>query len=205
VQEKQEEAQGNIEDDEEDKESEMAKTVMVFTSTCRTAELIHEMLKQLGIQAASLHSGLTQTERMKSLDAFKSGFRRVLVATDVASRGLDIPIVEFVINYDFPRNVEDYIHRVGRTARAGRGGKAVTLITQYDVKKIVAIEELIGKKLTEMETDEETVLRHLNETTAAKILAAANMKGDAFDQSFNKKKIKTAKMEETNPHQYPKF
>ena len=75
--------------------------------------------------------------------------RNILVATDVASRGLDIPAVDLVVNYDVPTNSKDYVHRVGRTARAGRSGRAVTLVTQYDVELFQKIEQLIGKKMEE--------------------------------------------------------
>jgi ATP-dependent RNA helicase DDX47/RRP3 len=81
-----------------------------------------------------------------------------LIATDVASRGLDIPSVDFVINYDIPQNAKDYVHRVGRTARAGRSGKALSLVTQYDVENYQKIEHLLGKKLDEHTTNEEKVL-----------------------------------------------
>jgi ATP-dependent RNA helicase DDX47/RRP3 len=72
--------------------------------------------------------------RLSSLNKFKTGEKSILIATDVASRGLDIPSVDVVINYDIPGNSKDYVHRVGRTARAGKSGKAITLVTQYDVE-----------------------------------------------------------------------
>lgn len=97
-------------------------------------------------------------------------------------RGLDIPTVELVINFDVPQNVEDYVHRVGRTARQGRGGRAITIITERDVDKVLKIEEAIGffapflkpkgKKLIEYAVDEEEALRHLNETTTSKTIAS---------------------------------
>ena len=81
-----------------------------------------------------------------------------MIATDVASRGLDIPNVHLVLNYDVPKNPKDYVHRVGRTARAGRGGEAMTVVSQYDVTLIMAIEEYIGVKLTKERLDENEVL-----------------------------------------------
>jgi ATP-dependent RNA helicase DDX49/DBP8 len=119
----------------------------------------------------SLHSSLPQNKRLSNLSAFRSGHVKILIATDVASRGLDIPSVEMVVNYDLPREAEDYIHRVGRTARANREGRSLSFVTQYDVQRVLAIEEKIGKKLYEFAVDEQEVLRHLNETTIAKTKA----------------------------------
>merc|ERR1712112_587939 len=89
---------------------------------------------------------------------FKSKSRPILLATDVASRGLDIPRVDIVINFDIPTHSKDYIHRVGRTARAGRAGKAVTFVSQYDVELYQRIEQLLGKKLPLYPTVEEEVM-----------------------------------------------
>ena len=86
-------------------------------------------------------------KRMVNLIKFKSQHVNILIATDVASRGLDIPKVTFVLNYDVPRAPKDYVHRVGRTARAGRGGTALTFVTQYDVELLMSIEEYIGCKV----------------------------------------------------------
>ena len=93
---------------------------------------------------------------------FKSNLRKILIATDVASRGLDIPQVKLVINFDVPKNPKDYVHRVGRTARAGRGGTAITLVTQYDIKLILACEKYINTKLTKVDYNEKEVLDDIN-------------------------------------------
>jgi len=111
--------------------------------------------------AIPLHGAMTQPNRLGALNKFKSGSRNILLATDVASRGLDIPAVDVVINYDIPQHSKDYIHRVGRTARAGRSGKSITMVTQYDVELYQRIEELIGKKMDQYVCEEEQVFIYL--------------------------------------------
>ena len=105
----------------------------------------------MSIQATCIHSLLTLRKRMKNIYMFKAERIQILVATDLASRGLDIPSVDLVINYDVPVEPIDYVHRTGRTARAGRGGLAVTFVTQFDIKLIYSIEEYAGVKLDEIE------------------------------------------------------
>ncbi len=123
------------------------QAIMVFTSTCAGSQKLTLVLRALGFPAIPLNGNMNQAHRFLALEKFKSRQRSVLVATDVASRGIDIPFVDLVINYDVPVKSEDYIHRVGRTARAGRGGRAVTIVTQYDVEVYQRIEALIKKKL----------------------------------------------------------
>ncbi|KAI9562499.1 hypothetical protein GHT06_009937 [Daphnia sinensis] len=122
-------------------------SVMVFCSTCSGTLRTSLLLRALGISAVPLHGQMTQNKRLAALNKFKARNRGVLLATDVASRGLDIPHVDWVINYDIPTHSKDYIHRVGRTARAGRSGKAISFVTQYDVELYQRIEHLLGKKL----------------------------------------------------------
>lgn len=92
----------------------------------------------------------------------------ILVATDVASRGLDIPIVDIVVNYDLPKNADDYIHRVGRTARKGKRGLAISFMTQYDVQLVLNIEKNINDKLEELKIDEEEALELATKINKAK-------------------------------------
>uniref|UniRef100_A0A8C5Q4U6 RNA helicase n=1 Tax=Leptobrachium leishanense TaxID=445787 RepID=A0A8C5Q4U6_9ANUR len=135
---------------------------MIFCSTCNNTQRVALLLRNLGFTAISLHGQMSQNKRLGSLNKFKSKSRSILLATDVASRGLDIPHVDVVINFDIPTHSKDYIHRVGRTARAGRSGKAITFVTQYDVELFQRIEHLIGKKLPAFPTQEEEVMM-LNE------------------------------------------
>ncbi|CAI2177199.1 17282_t:CDS:2 [Funneliformis geosporum] len=122
-------------------------SLIIFTRTCNDTQRLALLLRNMGFPAIPLHGQLSQAKRLGSLNKFKAGNRNILVATDVASRGLDIPLVDVVINFDIPANSKDYIHRVGRTARAGRSGKSITLVTQYDVELYQRIEHVIGKKM----------------------------------------------------------
>lgn len=101
---------------------------------------------------------MNQSNRLGALNKFKSNERNILIATDVASRGLDIPNVDLVINYDVPQSPKDYIHRVGRTARAGKTGRSICFVTQYDVENYQKIEFFIEKKLDEYKLEEKSVL-----------------------------------------------
>ncbi|CAD6196831.1 unnamed protein product [Caenorhabditis auriculariae] len=148
-----------------------ANTIIVFTATCNTAMLLALTLRQLGLEAVPLHGKMTQEKRLGSLNKFRSKARRILVCTDVASRGLDIPHVDMVINYDVPSQSKDYVHRVGRTARAGRAGLAITMVTQYDVETYQRVEGHLGKKMSEYDCNEQEVML-LAERTQEAIEAA---------------------------------
>lgn len=125
------------------------KSIIVFCNRTATADLLERILRLLDHSVTSLHSSLIQPNRIANLAKFRASAARILIATDVASRGLDIPEVELVVNYNAPRNPDDYIHRVGRTARAGRSGEAITMVGQRDVALFLAIETRVGLKMTE--------------------------------------------------------
>ena len=131
----------------------LTKSVIIFCNRTKTATLLEHMLRLLDWRVTALHSGLKQSERVNNLARFRAQAARILVATDVAARGLDIPEVALVINYDVPRDPDDYIHRVGRTARAGRVGHSVTLVGQRDVDLITSIEARVGSELEEYEEE----------------------------------------------------
>ena len=128
-------------------EANAEKTVILFCNRTATADYLHHLLRSLDHRVTSLHSKLPQRQRIDNLGRFRAAAARILVATDVAARGLDIPEVSLVINYDIPRDPDDYIHRVGRTARAGRKGEAVTFVGQRDVELVMAIEKRVGREL----------------------------------------------------------
>lgn len=125
----------------------MGKSIIIFTRTCAHSQRTALLARILGFSAVPLHGQLTQSQRLGSLNKFKSGKANILIATDVAARGLDIPSVDVVINYDIPTDSKAYIHRVGRTARAGRSGKSISLVTQYDLEMYLRIEAVLQKKL----------------------------------------------------------
>lgn len=149
---------------------------MVFCSTCSNTQRTALLLRNLGFTAIPLHGQMGQAKRLGALTKFKSKNRSILIATDVASRGLDIPHVDCVVNFDIPTHSKDYIHRVGRTARAGRSGKAITFVTQYDVELYQRIEQLIGKKLPLYETVEEEVMSLVERVTEAQRFAKMELK-----------------------------
>jgi len=121
--------------------------VIVFTNTKIGASRLARQLEREGLNAAAIHGDRTQQERLATLEGFKKGEIVVLVATDVAARGLDIVELPAVINYDLPYNAEDYIHRIGRTGRAGASGVALSLMTGEDERLLAEIEKLIKRKL----------------------------------------------------------
>ena len=120
--------------------------VLVFTRTKLTASRLAHKLDREGIPSDSIHGDKTQQERIKALDAFKEGRITALVATDVAARGLDIDQLPLVVNYELPTNAEDYVHRIGRTGRAGASGEAVSLVDSEEERRLVDIEKLLKRE-----------------------------------------------------------
>ena len=123
------------------------RQVLVFTGTKLGCNRLANELNKAGIHADAIHGDKTQQERIKALEAFKAGTIRVLVATDVAARGLDIEALPIVVNYDLPHNAEDYVHRIGRTGRAGASGEAISLVSESETRYLKDIEKLIGNPI----------------------------------------------------------
>ena len=119
-------------------------SIITFVETQRCAEKLALLLKFLGFKASCIHGGIGQLRRLKILETFKNKKNRILIATDLASRGIDIPNTDLVVNFDIPLYAKIYIHRVGRTARAGRSGRTISLVTQYDIRSFQKIEKIIG-------------------------------------------------------------
>src|SRR6267154_2158688 len=129
------------------------KSVLVFTRTKQTADEILDRLKRLKHSVTVLHSDRTQKDRISALEGFKSGKYEVLVATDIAARGLDVVGVTHVINYDIPLHPEDYVHRIGRTVRAEQAGDAFTLVIAEELKAMLDIERYVGQKIRRQKLD----------------------------------------------------
>ena len=128
-------------------------SVLIFSRTKHGADKIASRLKSNNHAVAVLHSNRTQRERIEALEGFKSGKYEVMVATDIAARGIDVEDVTHVINYDVPQHPEDYVHRIGRTGRAQKVGDAFTLITIEEHEHVMAIERFIGQKVTRLKLD----------------------------------------------------
>jgi ATP-dependent RNA helicase RhlE len=123
------------------------KQVLIFTRTKHGANRLSEKLSKSGITSAAIHGNKSQGARTKALAGFKAGKVRVLVATDIAARGLDIPLLPHVINYELPNIPEDYVHRIGRTGRAGASGEAISIVSVDENEYVRAIEKLLGERL----------------------------------------------------------
>ena len=123
------------------------KNAIIFCNRKRDVALLHKSLLKHGFNAGALHGDMDQRARMASLDAFKTGEVDLIVCSDVAARGLDIPDVSHVFNFDVPVHAEDYVHRIGRTGRAGKAGTALTIVTPMDKKHVAEIEKLIARPI----------------------------------------------------------
>jgi ATP-dependent RNA helicase RhlE len=123
------------------------ESVLVFTRTRYRAYRLMQQLLRCGHQVKSIQGNLPQTQRQAALDGFRNGLIKILVATDIAARGIDVLTISHVINFDIPESPDDYIHRIGRTGRIQNHGKALTFVTKMDTKKILALEKLLGRPL----------------------------------------------------------
>jgi ATP-dependent RNA helicase RhlE len=128
-----------------DAEGDACTNAIVFCNRKTEVDIVAKSLQKYGYDAAPIHGDLEQSQRTRTLDGFREGTLRFLVASDVAARGLDIPAVSHVFNFDVPSHPEDYVHRIGRTGRAGRSGKAIMICTPHDEKYLEAVERLVAR------------------------------------------------------------
>ncbi|MCT4576444.1 DEAD/DEAH box helicase [Donghicola sp.] len=134
-----------------DAEGESVDNAVIFCNRKSDVDIVSKSLKKYGYDAAPIHGDLDQSQRNRTLDDFREGKIKFLVASDVAARGLDVPSVTHVFNFDVPTHAEDYVHRIGRTGRAGRDGKAVMISEPRDDKNLAAIEALLQKEIPRLE------------------------------------------------------
>ncbi len=132
-------------------EGDKCSNAIIFCNRKSDVDIVAKSLKKYGLDAAPIHGDLDQSQRTRTLDLFRSGELRFLVASDVAARGLDVPAVSHVFNFDVPSHAEDYVHRIGRTGRAGRTGKAMMICVPRDEKNLADIERLIQKEIPRLE------------------------------------------------------
>ena len=130
---------------------EKIKSAVVFCNKKKDIEKVNLSLKKNNYQTVCLHGDMDQSSRISSLDQFKKGTAQILIASDVAARGIDVDNISHVFNFDVPNNPEDYVHRIGRTGRAGKKGKAFTIYEEYDEKNILMIEKVISQKIKTIE------------------------------------------------------
>jgi len=140
------------------REAKDLNNAIIFCNRKREVALLYKSLHKHGFSVGALHGDMDQSARTAALDQFRKGEIPLLVASDVAARGLDIPAVSHVFNFDVPHHADDYVHRIGRTGRAGRAGTAISIVTPLDQKSIVAIEKLIGQSIPRAEGSAEVRL-----------------------------------------------
>jgi len=169
---------------------ERIRSMIIFTNTCKDCQVLGITLNTLGFDNVTLHSRMDQKLRLEALSRFKSSQVSALIATDVASRGLDIPQVDMVINYAVPFPT-DYVHRVGRAGRGSQKGFAVSIITARDIPFLAKVEEFIGEKVTGIKISEENVLKILTEVITTK--RAATIQVEDSDQFTERAKINERK------------
>jgi superfamily II DNA/RNA helicase len=133
------------------REAKDLNNAIIFCNRKREVAVLHKSLQKHGFSVGALHGDMDQSARTAALDQFRKGEIPLLVASDVAARGLDIPAVSHVFNFDIPHHADDYVHRIGRTGRAGRAGTAISIVTSIDHKSLAAIEKLIGQSIPAIE------------------------------------------------------
>jgi superfamily II DNA/RNA helicase len=134
-----------------DGEGDKCTNAIIFCNRKMDVDAVAKSLKKYGYDAAPIHGDLEQSQRTRTLDGFRAGDLRFLVASDVAARGLDVPSVSHVFNFDVPSHAEDYVHRIGRTGRAGRDGKAIMICSPRDEKNFENVERLVQKEIPRLE------------------------------------------------------
>ena len=154
------------------------KNAIIFARTKKGAERLDKVLRKNGLQSVAIHGDKTQGQRKDALDRFRTGQIQILVATDVAARGLDIPKLNYVFNYDLPMEPDNYIHRIGRTGRAGESGQAFTLCCEDELSLLFAVESLLGTEIPEMETEWSVKLKRFKKSSGNRDRRNGNKRDD---------------------------
>ncbi|CAH0591682.1 unnamed protein product [Chrysodeixis includens] len=172
------------------RETKPSSHIIVFTDTKKECQVLSMMLNAISMDNVCLHGFMRQKERVAALTQFRSNLKCTLVATNVAARGLDIPTVDLVVNHKLPLEPKEYIHRVGRTARAGRTGLAISLITPYDILRLGEIEEAIKTKLTEYKIDDDEAVKIFTTVSVTRREQEAQLDNEEFEQRKRSYRIK---------------
>ena len=173
-----------------DSEGKNCTNAIVFCNRKTDVDICSKSLNKYGYQAAPIHGDLDQTKRMETLESFRDGDLRILVASDVAARGLDIPSVSHVFNFDVPIQAEDYVHRIGRTGRAGRDGTAIMICSKRDRKNFSNVEELLQKEIPRTNFADEAISVDEIEN---EVLKSKNGRNEENSTEFKKNKPKNTK------------
>jgi len=171
------------------------KKIMVFVRTQVRAERVAAAMERVGIDSLIIHGGKEQKERNQALKKFKEGDVNLLIATDVSARGVDVPGVELVVNYDLPEVAENYVHRIGRTGRGNHKGDAISFVSKGEMELLLAIEQFLGKKIPEVEISKkeyQTVLDLSNEKSLDDLLGQIEfeLENEGKKSKKNRKKKK---------------
>ncbi|WP_160679145.1 DEAD/DEAH box helicase [Clostridium sp. C8-1-8] len=151
---------------------------IIFCSTKENVDEVSEKLKDQGFPCSKLHGGMMQAERLEVINSFKRGYFRLLVATDVAARGIDVQDVTHIINYDIPMEKESYVHRIGRTGRAGKQGKAITFVNSFDNRFLLQIEEYLGFSISKEEMPSKDLVFNMKKAFLEKLNSKPVLKKD---------------------------
>lgn len=184
-------------------EGDTLKNAIIFCNRKKDVSELFRSLTRHEFDAGALHGDMDQRARMTMLANFKDGKLRLLVASDVAARGLDIPDVSHVFNFDVPIHSEDYVHRIGRTGRAGRSGKAFTIVTPSDTKYLAAIENMIGEKIEWQDGDLSTLPASDEADEPRKGRNARGKGKDAKGKEKSKDKAHAKPVETIDPAEQP--
>ncbi|CAG9782485.1 unnamed protein product [Diatraea saccharalis] len=172
------------------RETKPSSHIIVFTDTKKECQVLSMMLNAISMDNVCLHGFMRQKERVAALTQFRSNLKCTLVATNVAARGLDIPTVDLVVNHKLPLEPKEYIHRVGRTARAGRSGMAISLITPYDILRLGEIEDQIKTKLTEYKIDDDEAVKVFTTVSVTRREQEAKLDNEEFEQRKRNYRVK---------------